>query len=143
MGLLLDDIESDVVRLTISVRLRAPDGWSDPRKALIDPGAPYCLLPLSLWSTAEHRVLSRRDLSVAGIGSGTAAARYGLVTLVVEDGSVASPPLRVRAFLLEDDSEPLLLGFEDFLTHAILHSDYPRRIAYLEFPVGEGRTTCA
>jgi len=127
-----------MVRLMVRVRLRTPDGWSEGRAALVDTGAPYCLLPRSVWSGVEHRFLSPRDVRVAGVGSGTTAARYGEVTLVLEDGEVASPPLHVRAFLLQDDSEPLLLGFEHLLARAILHSDYPRQVAYIEFSGGHG-----
>jgi hypothetical protein len=70
---------------------------------------------------------------LGGIGGGSTAAPLGQVTLVVHDDVATSPPLTIRAFLLLDDSEPLLLGFEDFLTRVVLHCDYPQREAYLEF----------
>ncbi len=38
----------------------------------------------------------------------------------------------MRAFLLDDDDAPLLIGFEDILTRAVLHCDYAGRLAYLD-----------
>jgi hypothetical protein len=38
----------------------------------------------------------------------------------------------MRCFLLDDDACPLLIGFEDILTQAVLHCDYPAGFAYLD-----------
>lgn len=38
----------------------------------------------------------------------------------------------MRAFLLDSDAAPLLIGFEDILTRAILHCDYAAGLAYLD-----------
>jgi hypothetical protein len=133
--LLLEGIESEVVRLMVGVSLRQPDGsWSRTWKAIVDLGSPYCVIPHSIWSESEHRVLVQRLLRIDGIGGGSASGNFGEATLVVVDDTTTSPPITVRAFLLTDDSEPLLLGFEDFLTRLIIHSDYPHDVAYLEFP---------
>jgi hypothetical protein len=72
---------------------------------------------------------------LGGIGGGDIAAPFGAVKLAVEDDTTTSPSLTIRAFLLPDDSEPLLLGFADFLTNVVLHCNYPQREAYLEFRV--------
>jgi len=117
----------------VDVRFRTSYGWSEKRPAIIDPGSPHCIIPHSVWSGAEHRILVPRALPLSGIGGGTTAAPFGTVVLAIEDGRSFSPPLTIRAFLLPDDSEPLLLGFEDFLTHVILYSDYPHQVAYMEF----------
>ncbi len=115
------------------VRFRTPNGWSEAHAAIIDTGSPYSIIPHAIWNVVEHRVFVAGALPLGGIGGGTTHAPFGAVTLVVEDDDIISPPLTVRAFLLPDDSEPLLLGFEDFLTIAVLHCDYERRDAYLEF----------
>jgi hypothetical protein len=135
VGLFLEGVESHIIRLLVDVRFATPTGWSDKYRAIIDPGSPNCLIPRFIWSVAEHRILVPRPLSLGGIGGGAVAAPFGKVTLVVHDEVTVSPPLTIRAFLLPDDSEPLLLGFEDFLTQVILHCDYPKREAYLEFPL--------
>jgi hypothetical protein len=136
VGLFLEGVESQIVRLKVAARFHLPDGsWSETHKAIIDPGSPHCIIPRFIWSTAEHRVLVQHALPLGGIGGGATAAPFGEVLLAIDDGTTLSPPLTVRAFLLPDDSEPLLLGFEDFLTRLVLYCDYPHSIAYLEFPV--------
>jgi hypothetical protein len=134
VGLFLEGVESEIVRLKVHVRFRTPDGgWTRPQEAIIDPGSPNCLIPHSAWGVAQHRILVSRPQSMGGIGGGITNAPFGEVTLVAEDEVTTSPPLTVRAFLFPDDSEPLLLGFEDFLTTTTLYCDYERRDAYLEF----------
>ncbi|MBI3950151.1 MAG: hypothetical protein HY314_06825 [Acidobacteria bacterium] len=123
VGLFLEGVESHIIRLLVDVRFATPTGLSDKYRAIIDPGSPSCLIPRFIWRVAEHRILVPRPLPLSGIGGGAVAAPFGEVTLIVEDDVATSPPLTIRAFLLPDDSEPLLLGFEDFLTTTILHCD--------------------
>lgn len=132
--LFAEGIESHIIRLTARVRFRTVDGgWTSTHNAIIDPGSPYCMIPSRIWRAADHRLLVPRPLLLGGIGGGTVTALFGEVTLVVHDEVIVSPSLTIRAFLLPDDSEPLLLGFADFLTPVVLHCDYPQRQAYLEF----------
>lgn len=135
VGLFVQGVESHIIRLMAHARFRTPNGLSDRHLAIIAPGSPNCIIPHFIWSTVEHRIIVARPLPLGGIGGGATAAPLGEVTLVVEDDVTTSPPLTIRAFLLPDDSEPLLLGFEDFLTRTVLHSDYPHSVAYLGFPV--------
>ena len=134
--LFVHGMDARVIRLTAGVRLRTQGRWGLAHPAIVDPGSPNCVLPHFAWSVADFRILVARALPLGGIGGGVATAPLGEVTLAVDDGIRTSHPLSVRAFLLPDDSEPLLLGFQDILTHAALHCDYPRRVAYLEFPTG-------
>jgi hypothetical protein len=123
-----------IVRLKTQVRSRSTESdWSPPKEAIIDPGAPYCLFPYSFWSVSEHRILSPHPLPLGGIGGGSVSARFGEIIIALQDRSNYSPLLQVRSLFLEDDSEPLLLGFEGFLTIAILHCDYSQQEAYVEF----------
>jgi hypothetical protein len=135
--LFLEGVDAQFIRLVARARFRTPDGsWTRTRDAIIDPGSPNCIIPHSVWSTAEHQILVSRPMRLGGIGGGSTAAPLGQVILVVHDDVATSPPLAIRAFLLPDDSEPLLLGFEDFLTQVVLHCDYPQHEAYLEFRPG-------
>jgi len=116
-------------------RFRVSTGWSDKFRAIIDPGSPHCIIPRLIWRDIEHRVLVSHPQSLGGTDGGSTSAPFGAVTLAIDDETILSPPLNVRAFLLPDDSEPLLLGFEDVLTRMILRSAYPRQTAYLKFPM--------
>jgi hypothetical protein len=42
--------------------------------------------------------------------------------------------LPVRAYLLNTDRAPLVIGMEDVLTECQLFSDFPHNTAYLDFP---------
>ena len=61
-------------------------------------------------------------------------APLGQITIALDDGTHLSPPATIRAFLMPDDSEPFLLGFEGFLTHFALYCNYRDNVAYLELP---------
>ncbi len=52
--------------------------------------------------------------------------------MLFHDDRNTSEPVEVSAFLLDSDVAPLLLGFEDVLTRATLHCDYPGGLAYLD-----------
>lgn len=134
LSLFLQGFDARVIRLVARVRFMTSGTLTESFRAIIDPGSPNCVIPHSIWSVVEHRILSTRLFPLGGIGGGQTAAPLGEVTLAIDDGTTLSPPLTVRAFLLPHDSEPLLLGFEDFLTHLILHSDFPHDLSYLEFP---------
>lgn len=131
--LFVQGVGSRVVRLTARVRFRTQGRWSELFPAIIDTGSPDSIVPYSIWSAVDHRVLLSRPVPLTGIGGGARSATFGEVTLAVDDSVQASPAILMRGCLLSDDSEPLLLGFQDFLTQAVLHCDYPNRIAYLEF----------
>jgi hypothetical protein len=63
--------------------------------------------------------------------------RFGQVTLRFHDAQEPtrlSPSLTLKADLLSDDSHPIVLGFEDFLTDVELYSNYLRREVHLAFP---------
>ena len=63
--------------------------------------------------------------------------RFGQITLRFHDAqesTQASPPLTIKVDLLSDDSHPIVLGFEDFLTDVELYSNYPQQEVYLSFP---------
>ena len=112
----MEGIQSQMIHLAAPVRLRTPEGaWMRPRPAIVDPGSPYCLVPYSAWSAASM-------------------APLGQITIALDDGTHLSPPATIRAFLMPDDSEPFLLGFEGFLTHFALYCNYRDNVAYLELP---------
>lgn len=127
--------DARAIRLVTGVRLAVGGQWSIVFPAVIDTGSPDCAIPHAVWSMIDYGILVPQPLALGGIGGGHLKAPLGEVTLAVDDGIRTSPPLAVRAFLLPDDSVPLLLGFQDFLTRVTLHCDYPHRSATLKFPM--------
>ena len=110
-------------------------GWTKPTKAIIDTGGPISFLPRSVWEQVRHGFYSDRETEVP-VGGRAAMGRFGQITLRFHDAQEPtriSPTLTIKADLLSDDSHPIVLGFEDFLTDVDLHSSYPRQEAYLTF----------
>jgi len=56
----------------------------------------------------------------------------GEATLVFKDQQSTSPPIKFKAHLMDDDSAPFLIGFEDILTDAELACRYRSQTAWLE-----------
>ena len=74
------------------------------------------------------------------VGGRPAMGKFGQVTLRfhdAEDGEQVSPSLTIKANLLSDDTHPIVLGFEDFLTDVALYSNFPRNEIFLSFPSSE------
>ena len=68
-----------------------------------------------------------------GIGGKSVTGRLGWVTLRLHDAETISPPFSVKANLIDDDSMPLILGFEDVISEVLLVSDFQQNIAYIIF----------
>jgi hypothetical protein len=135
VGLFVRGVETEVIRVKVSVRFRAPDGtWTRQRDGIVDTGSPHSVVPRSAWQDARHVLLSDAECPIGGVGGGARPARIAQLQMAVEDGSYLSPPLAIRAFPVPDDSEPLLLGFQDFLSRVVLHCDCPQDEVYLRFP---------
>jgi hypothetical protein len=121
-----------LIRLIASACLETEKEWSAKRKAIIDTANPVSLIPYSIWSRSRSRWLSARKSRLLGIGSGYASGRLGEVNVVLLDDQNVSPVVRMKAYLLDDDNTPFLIGFEDVLTDFCLFCDYKTNIAYLE-----------
>jgi len=124
-----------LVRLRASAQLQTMEGWTAKYKALVDTGNPISIVPKSVWSKSQvARALSDKSV-VHGIGGGKASGRLGEITFLFVDRNNISPVIRAKAILLDDDSVPFLIGFEDILTDAKLICDYGRKLACLVFPI--------
>ena len=132
----LDFIEQGVavhlIRLTASVQLQTMEGWTRKYKALVDTGNPISVIPNSVWSKAKiSRALSEKS-DLHGIGGGKVSGKLGEVTLLFADRKTISPLIKAKAFLLDDDSVPFLIGFEDVLTDIKLVCDYKTKTSFFE-----------
>jgi len=124
-----------LIRLLGTVHLKTSTGWSPEARVIIDTGNPISLIPHSMWSQAEAQVLIRDKTRLYGLGSDEAAAlpgRLGETTLVFKDRKKNSRPFKLKAHLLDDDSAPFIIGFEDILTIAKLVCNYKSQAAWLE-----------
>lgn len=120
-------------RLLARVRFRQFVGWSDDHVAIVDTGAPYSVIPLSLWSSLKvHRLT---ELPLRGIVPGRTAQVSAVLAKVygrLLDATHVSPRLPLWAMLADTDQVPLLLGWVGCLDQARLTLDAPRHVAWLE-----------
>lgn len=101
--------------------------------AIIDTGAPYSLLPVSLWPSLRLTRLSRVPLR--GIVPGAAAELdVALAQLAGQllDARHRSPTLPLWVMLADTDEVPLILGWAGCLDRTRLMVDHPRHRAWLE-----------
>jgi hypothetical protein len=132
----LDFVEQGIavhlIRLTASLQLQTREGWTRKYKALVDTGNPISVIPNSVWSKGKiNWILSHRS-DLLGIGGGKVSGKLGEVTLVLVDKKTASPPIKAKAFLLDDDSVPFLIGFEDIMTDIKLVCDYKSKTSFFQ-----------
>ena len=116
----LDFVEQGIavhlIRLTASLQLQTREGWTRKYKALVDTGNPISVIPNSVWSKGKINWILSHKSDLLGIGGGKVSGKLGEVTLVLVDKKTASPPIKAKALLLDDDSVPFLIGFEDIMT---------------------------
>ena len=132
----LDFVEQGIgvhlIRLTASVQLQTEEGWTRKYKALVDTGNPISLIPNSVWSKCKINWILSHESDLRGIGGGKVSGKLGEIILVLVDKKTTSPPIRAKALLLDDDSVPFLIGFEDVLTDIKLVSDYKGKTSFFE-----------
>ena len=121
-------------RVWARVWFRQAGGWSDYHLAIVDTGAPYSVIPISLWPALPVKRIAR--LPLRGIVPGTAAeltATLATLTAQLLDGRRVSPRLALSAMLADTDQVPLILGWAGCLDRATLSVNGPHRRAWLEF----------
>ena len=120
------------IRLITRVSFYTSEGeWTEPERAIIDTGSHVSIIPHYIWSNAHHSFIS--DETEMGIGGSIVTGRLGWITLRLHDEETTSPPLSVKAHLIDDDSMPLILGFEDVIAEVLLVSDFQQNTAYIIF----------
>jgi hypothetical protein len=112
-------VESRIIHRTIRLITRASfrtlEGeWTEPEGAIIDTGSHISVIPHYIWTNAHHSFIS--DEAEMGIGGNIVTGRLGWITLRLNDEETVSPPLSIKANLIDDDSVPLILGFEDVIS---------------------------
>jgi hypothetical protein len=131
--LLSEGVKFNLIRLLADVDFKTLDGWSPKYQTIIDTGSPANIIPQHIWSQSINRLILAKKFSLAGIGDGKVFGYLGEVTVRVSYRDKITAPLKLRAFLLETDAAPFIMGFEDFLAAGILTSNYPKKKASLKF----------
>ncbi len=127
-------ISVHLIRLLASVQLKTSYGWTRRYKGILDTGNLISVIPHFIWwPKVQVRWLLQRRSRLYGIGSGSVWGKLAEITIIFTDQRDISPPIKLKAFLLDDDSLPLLIGFEDVLTAVRLFCDYRSQKAYLEW----------
>ena len=117
----------------VSAQFRRPDGWTPAFRALVDTGAPFSVLPKSLWG--DLRVEGGFATNLRGLvplPSAVLKAKLAQVTCIVSDLKTNSPPLTFWALLAEGEV-PLVLGCSGFLDRAKLVLEAVQQRGRLEF----------
>ena len=122
------------LRLLCRVRLHTLAETTLVRSAIVDTGAPLCLIPSDLWEQVRTQrfeaariggLMTRKDCAIPG--------RLGILSMALLDPQGHQHSLTVRAFLAQTTEVPLILGFQDCLEKATAHVSFPHNEAWLEF----------
>ena len=121
-------------RLWTRVQFQTRDGWTPVSPALIDTGAPFSVLPKSLWSDVDaHPVGFTSELrGLIPLPTAMLKARLAQITCRLSDEMTTAAPMGLWV-LLADGEVPIVLGCHGFLDRLKLMLDGPRQIASLEF----------
>jgi hypothetical protein len=122
-----------LIRVLTDVRFQTNNGWTDKYKAIIDTGSPVSVIPLFIWENIQVKWLLSKKEELFGIGSSSVSGRLAEITSTFSDEKHISQPITFKAHLLDTNSVPLLIGFEDVLTSIKLSCDYKSQRAYLEW----------
>ena len=134
LALLSVGLKVRLVRVLVNVCFKTARGWRAPYEAIVDTGNPITVIPQKIHQQISSQVLYPNKVDLLGIGQGSVRGQLAGVVISFHDPQTTSPPLQAKAYLLDDDSAPLIIGYEDGLTELRLVSDYPQQQAYFEFP---------
>ena len=133
--LLAAGISTRLIRLNASLRLKTSEAWTDPYKAIIDTGSPITLIPKHVWDKVSIKWISPGSIQLTGLGSGGVSGKLAEVVMIFMDKKGLSPPISFKGFLVDSDTVPLIIGFEDVLTDIKLVCDYRNKTAFLQIPI--------
>ena len=120
-----------LIRLISMAQIKMKSGWSRPYDVIIDTGNPVSVIPRFIWEYAETKLLHTEDAHLFGIGKGNVSGKLGEITMILGDEKKISKPILAKAFLINNDTTPFLIGFEDILTSFSLYSDFTTNSAHL------------
>ena len=116
------------------LRFREVPGWSDEYFAIVDTGAPFSVIPVSIWRSVMFTDLGSTQLrGIIPKSSASLPARRAAVSAVLADEQGVSPSLDLGALLVNEMDVPLILGWSGCLDRSKLTLDGLHQQAWLEF----------
>ena len=134
LALLSAGLKVRLVRMFVNVRFKTVGGWTAPYEAIVDTGNPITIIPQKIHQQLSSQILYPRKVDLLGIGQGSVRGLLANVIMSFHDPQTTSPPMQAKTYLLDDDSAPLIVGYEDGLTELRMISDYPQQQAGFEIP---------
>jgi hypothetical protein len=107
---------------------------TEPYEAIVDTGNPITVIPLRIHQQIFSQLLYPGKINLSGIGQGIVQGQLASIIMSFHDQQTTSLPLQAKAYLLDDNSTPLIVGYEDALTELRLISDYPQQMGHFEIP---------
>ena len=134
LELLSAGISMRLIRPIASLRLKTSTGWTNPHKAIIDTGSPITLIPKHVWEKITIKWILPGSIKLAGLGSGSVSGKLAEIVIFFVDKRGMSPLISLKGLLVDSDTVPLIIGFEDILTDIKLVCDYRIKTAFLQIP---------
>jgi len=123
-----------LIRLLGRIALKTSNGFTTPKKAIIDTGAHISVLPLNIWRLLDLEIIGTSKLrGIVPKEECELDVSVGIVKCIImdkEDNKTSE--VEVHSLLALTDNVPILIGFKDLLDRFMIHSDYPRKEAWLE-----------
>ncbi len=124
----------EIIRVRCYMRFKHKDDWSNLEAAILDTGAYISLLPKHLWEFAAYKVIGEDRLRGVVPKEGCELpVNIAVVTAVMEDmcGNV-SEEIDFRAYLVNSNDVPLIIGFKDLLEHFDIHLNIKNNDGHIE-----------
>jgi|GEM_PF-1273118 predicted aspartyl protease len=119
----------------VFLRIKQIDGSHKPVLAVVDTGAEISLLPSTLMTSLDYRLISSEPIIAqqAGIANQLFEAYVANVKLYLED-TLGNQTVELEVPVLFADGDTAIIGFEGLLDRAVLHIDMPALTGYIELP---------
>jgi len=132
LELIENGIESYLYRLIAKIKIiNSTESFLE--QAIVDTGSPITILPYSIWKDQNVVFLKHRNKKLFGFGKSRIEGRLTNINIVFADDKSISPVLKIKAYLIKDDSIPLIIGMEDIIDKVNLVIDGKRGKCYIEY----------
>ena len=132
LELIEDGIKSYIYRFMAGIKFI---DFNNPvmRDAIFDTGSPITIIPYSLWKNENVIFLNNKNKFLFGFGNNVIKGHLAKLKVVFADEKAISPVQTIKAYLIQDDSIPLIIGMEDVCNKIKIILDGKKQIYYLEF----------
>ena len=125
------NISIPIVRLLGLIDFKCKDKWSDPYDVIIDTGSPLSVFPSYIQREVDVDTLYKTKISgLVPKKKATLNANLVNITFRLGDREKVSNPITSKAYIVNTDKIPLILGFYDILNYE-LKLNYSKKRASL------------